>query len=63
MGDDEVMTKALMTPNYTKDVCKTLASSLNHVAQLPTECTMFPDVVHDIKRKETDKTHGASYLG
>lgn len=57
------MQKDPVTPTYTKDVCKTVASSMVRVTQLPVECSQYPEVVREIKRKGSDATPGASILG
>jgi hypothetical protein len=58
-----LMQKEPVTPTFTKDVCKEVASSMVRMTQLPVECTEYPEVVREIKRKGTDATPGASFLG
>jgi hypothetical protein len=57
------MQREPVTPTYTKDVCKEVAASVVRVGQLPLECSQYPEVVRQVKRKGTDSTPGASVLG
>lgn len=52
-----------VTPVYTKDTCQSMASHMMHMSQLPMECSKFPEVVLDLKRRDSDSTPGASVLG
>jgi hypothetical protein len=58
-----IMQKEPVTPTYTKDVCKEVASSMVRMTQLPVECSQYPEVVREIKKKGADATPGASFLG
>ncbi|KAL7557332.1 hypothetical protein ACA910_003241 [Epithemia clementina (nom. ined.)] len=47
---------------YTHKDCETMASHLLHVNQLPTQCLKFQDVTANLKRRDSDTTHGSSVL-
>ena len=47
---------------YTQRDCQELSSHLMHLKDLPIQCKKFPTVTSDLKRRDTDATHGSELL-
>lgn len=47
---------------YTQEDCMELSSHLMHLKDLPVQCKKFPNVANDLKRRDTDMTHGSEVL-
>ncbi|KAL7566245.1 hypothetical protein ACA910_011308 [Epithemia clementina (nom. ined.)] len=55
--DDEVKQR-----NYTRIECASIASHLVHLKQLPMQCMKYKDVANDLRRRDSDTTHGSEVL-
>jgi hypothetical protein len=49
--------------SYDFLVCQEMASRMNKNSQLPAACQKYPDIVSNLRRRETDTTHGTEILG
>lgn len=47
---------------FTRQECASIASHLIHYKQLPMQCVKFNDVATDLKRRDSDTTHGSEFL-
>eukprot|EP00586_Coscinodiscus_wailesii_P006353 CAMPEP_0172489790 /NCGR_PEP_ID=MMETSP1066-20121228/20014_1 /TAXON_ID=671091 /ORGANISM="Coscinodiscus wailesii, Strain CCMP2513" /LENGTH=89 /DNA_ID=CAMNT_0013257901 /DNA_START=48 /DNA_END=317 /DNA_ORIENTATION=+ len=47
---------------YTKDVCKDIAAHIVHPKHLPSACTRFSDIIHDLEKKDKDTAHPTQWL-
>jgi len=47
---------------YDREHCAQLASHLTHLKYLPKECRKFQDITMDLKRRDSDTTHGSEVL-
>jgi hypothetical protein len=47
---------------YDHSTCQQLASRLSHYRSLPAECKSYPDVVTELKRRDSDNTHPTQYF-
>ncbi|CAJ1931546.1 unnamed protein product [Cylindrotheca closterium] len=43
-------------------MCQQLSTHLVHLNGLPKECLKFPDVVSDLKRRDSDTTHPTQWM-
>lgn len=43
--------------------CENIAKNMMHAKDLPVECqTKYSDIVHELKRRDTDTTHPTQFL-
>jgi hypothetical protein len=42
--------------------CMELSSHLMHLKDLPMQCQQFPSVTSDLRRRDSDTTHGSEVL-
>ena len=43
--------------------CENIAKNMMHAKDLPVECqTKYTDIVHELKRRDTDTTHPSQFL-
>jgi hypothetical protein len=43
--------------------CENIASKMMHAKDLPVECQIkYSDIVHELKRRDTDTTHPTQFL-
>jgi hypothetical protein len=47
---------------YDHSTCQELARHMIHFGSLPDNCKEYPDVVADLKRRDTDNTHPTQVL-
>ena len=48
--------------DYSRQECANIAKHLSHYKHLPMECSQFRDVALDLKRRDSDTTHGSAFL-
>lgn len=49
-------------PIYTQSTCQEAAMHLSHLKQLPPSCLKYQEVAADLRRRDTDTTHGSEIL-
>mmetsp|Transcript_11387 Transcript_11387/g.14998 ORF Transcript_11387/g.14998 Transcript_11387/m.14998 type:complete len:88 (+) Transcript_11387:112-375(+) len=62
MMEDLYDAEHIMSNNYTQVQCASLAKHLEHLKQLPTQCTQYKEITSDLKRRDSDTTHGSEFL-
>mmetsp|Transcript_23498 Transcript_23498/g.65369 ORF Transcript_23498/g.65369 Transcript_23498/m.65369 type:complete len:91 (+) Transcript_23498:75-347(+) len=57
--DDEM---AIKKKAYSRQECATLATHLERFSQLPSQCVKFKEIASDLRRRDSDTTHGSQVL-
>ena len=58
--DDETL--RMNNKKYSRQECESIASHLMHLNQLPVQCMKYKEVALDLKRRDSDTTHGTAIL-
>ena len=58
--DDETL--RMNSKKYSRQECESIASHLMHLNQLPVQCMKYKEVALDLKRRDSDTTHGTAIL-